>query len=66
MVEGFAGYSLPDDLLSGMGLAIAYGCVLSIPFVGGQFAVFIWDGNFPGSRRSSTASSSSTSSSCRS
>ena len=49
MVEGFAGYSLPDDLLSGMGLAIAYGCVLAIPLVGGQLAVFIWDGNFPGS-----------------
>jgi len=49
IVEGFAGYSLPDDLLSGMGLAIAYGVVLSIPFVGGQLAVLIWDGNFPGS-----------------
>ena len=49
MVEGFAGYSLPDDLLSGMGLAIAYGVVLSIPLVGGQLAVLIWDGNFPGS-----------------
>jgi ubiquinol-cytochrome c reductase cytochrome b subunit len=49
IVEGFAGYSLPDDLLSGMGLAIAYGVVLSVPFVGGQLAVFIWDGNFPGS-----------------
>jgi ubiquinol-cytochrome c reductase cytochrome b subunit len=49
MVEGFAGYSLPDDLLSGIGLAIAYGVVLSIPFVGGQLAVLIWDGNFPGS-----------------
>jgi ubiquinol-cytochrome c reductase cytochrome b subunit len=48
MLEGFAGYSLPDDLLSGIGLAIAYGVVLSIPFVGGQLAVLIWDGNFPG------------------
>ncbi|HEX3318956.1 MAG TPA: cytochrome b N-terminal domain-containing protein, partial [Solirubrobacteraceae bacterium] len=28
IVEGFAGYSLPDDLLSGMGLAIAYGVVM--------------------------------------
>ena len=25
ILEGFAGYSLPDDLLSGMGLAIALG-----------------------------------------
>ena len=24
LLEGFTGYSLPDDLLSGMGLAIAY------------------------------------------
>jgi quinol---cytochrome-c reductase cytochrome b subunit len=48
ILEGFAGYSLPDDLLSGMGLAIAYGVVLSIPFVGGQLAALIWDGPFPG------------------
>ena len=32
-----------------MGLAIAYCVVLSIPFVGGQLAVLLWDGNFPGS-----------------
>jgi ubiquinol-cytochrome c reductase cytochrome b subunit len=48
LLEGFAGYSLADDLLSGMGLAIGYGVALSIPFVGGQLAVLIWDGNFPG------------------
>ena len=30
---GFAGYSLPDDLLSGTGLRIAYSVVLSIPFI---------------------------------
>ena len=36
MLEGFAGYSLVDDLLSGMGLAIANGVALSIPFLGGQ------------------------------
>jgi ubiquinol-cytochrome c reductase cytochrome b subunit len=48
LLEGFAGYSLADDLLSGMGLAIAYGVALSIPFVGGQLAVLIWDGAFPG------------------
>ena len=35
ILEGFAGYSLVDDLLSGMGLAIAYSVALSIPFVGG-------------------------------
>src|SRR5206468_6386395 len=31
---GFAGYSLPDDLLSGTGLRIAYSIALSIPFIG--------------------------------
>jgi ubiquinol-cytochrome c reductase cytochrome b subunit len=48
ILEGFAGYSLPDDLLSGMGLAIGYGVALSIPFVGGQLGALIWDGQFPG------------------
>ncbi len=49
ILEGFAGYSLPDDLLSGMGLAIAYSVALSIPLVGGQLGMLIWDGPFPGS-----------------
>ena len=35
ILEGFAGYSLVDDLLSGMGLAIAYSVAMSIPFIGG-------------------------------
>jgi ubiquinol-cytochrome c reductase cytochrome b subunit len=48
MLEGFAGYSLVDDLLSGMGLAIAYGVAASIPLIGGQFAQLVWDGPFPG------------------
>ncbi len=48
MLEGFAGYSLVDDLLSGMGLAIAYSVAASIPLVGGQFAQLVWDGPFPG------------------
>jgi ubiquinol-cytochrome c reductase cytochrome b subunit len=47
--EGFAGYSLADDLLSGMGLAIAYGVALSIPIVGGQFSLLVWGDQFPGS-----------------
>src|SRR5205823_3512280 len=33
-VEGFAGYSLPDDLLSGTGVRIADGIILSIPVAG--------------------------------
>jgi ubiquinol-cytochrome c reductase cytochrome b subunit len=48
LVEGFAGYSLLDDLLSGMGLAIAYGVVMSIPVIGGDIAHLIWEGEFPG------------------
>jgi quinol---cytochrome-c reductase cytochrome b subunit len=48
MFEGFAGYSLGDDLLSGMGLSIAYAVVLSLPFVGANLALLIWHGPFPG------------------
>ncbi|HSC50545.1 MAG TPA: cytochrome b N-terminal domain-containing protein [Gaiellaceae bacterium] len=49
LLEGYLGYSLADDLLSGMGLAIGYGVALSIPFVGANLAALIWDGPFPGS-----------------
>jgi quinol---cytochrome-c reductase cytochrome b subunit len=49
ILEGFCGYSLPDDLLSGIGLAIAWGVALSIPLVGGPFATALWGGVFPGS-----------------
>ncbi len=49
ILEGFAGYSLVDDLLSGMGLVIAYSVAMSIPFVGGQLAYLVWGGQFPGS-----------------
>jgi ubiquinol-cytochrome c reductase cytochrome b subunit len=48
ILEGFAGYSLPDDLLSGMGLAIAYGVALSMPLIGGQLATLLFDGRYPG------------------
>jgi ubiquinol-cytochrome c reductase cytochrome b subunit len=48
ILEGFAGYSLVDDLLSGMGLAIGNGVAMSIPFIGGQMASTIWGGQFPG------------------
>jgi quinol---cytochrome-c reductase cytochrome b subunit len=49
LLEGYLGYSLADDLLSGMGLAIGYGVALSVPFVGANLAALIWDGPFPGS-----------------
>jgi ubiquinol-cytochrome c reductase cytochrome b subunit len=48
IVEGFAGYSLPDDLLSGTGLRIAEGLVQSIPVVGSYVAFFMFGGEFPG------------------
>ncbi len=48
IVEGFMGYSLPDDLLSGTGLRILASIVLSVPVVGtwAQFAIF--GGDYPG------------------
>ena len=48
ILEGFAGYSLPDDLASGMGLAIANAVALSIPVIGSHLALAIWGGPFPG------------------
>ena len=45
---GFAGYSLPDDLLSGTGLRIANGIMLSIPLVGTYLSFFVFGGEFPG------------------
>ena len=47
MANGFAGYSLPDDLLSGTGLRIAYSVVLSVPVVGSYIAFFVFGGEFP-------------------
>ncbi|HET7388995.1 MAG TPA: ubiquinol-cytochrome c reductase cytochrome b subunit [Nocardioidaceae bacterium] len=48
ILEGFAGYSLPDDLLSGTGLRIADGLVRSIPVVGTYLEFFMFGGQFPG------------------
>jgi quinol---cytochrome-c reductase cytochrome b subunit len=48
LVEGYLGYSLVDDLLSGMGLAIGYSVALSIPLVGANLGLLIWGGQFPG------------------
>jgi ubiquinol-cytochrome c reductase cytochrome b subunit len=47
LLEGFFGYSLIDDLLSGMGLAIAYGVAMSIPVVGANFTFLFFGGQFP-------------------
>ncbi|WP_128793489.1 MULTISPECIES: cytochrome b [Streptomyces] len=48
LLEGFCGYSLPDDLLSGTGLRTAQGIVLSIPVVGTYLSFFVFGGQFPG------------------
>jgi ubiquinol-cytochrome c reductase cytochrome b subunit len=45
--NGFSGYSLPDDLLSGTGLRIAYSIALSIPFAGTWIAFLAFGGEFP-------------------
>jgi ubiquinol-cytochrome c reductase cytochrome b subunit len=47
MFNGFTGYSMPDDLLSGTGLRIAYSVALSVPFVGTWIAFLIFGGEFP-------------------
>ena len=48
ILNGFIGYSLPDDLISGTGIRIAYSILLSIPLVGSYLAFFLFGGNFPG------------------
>ncbi len=48
IVNGFTGYSLVDDQLSGTGLRIAYGVVLSIPAAGTWMASLLFGGEFPG------------------
>jgi ubiquinol-cytochrome c reductase cytochrome b subunit len=48
LFEGYAGYSLADDLLSGMGLAIGYSVLMSIPVAGAWLAALAWGGPFPG------------------
>jgi ubiquinol-cytochrome c reductase cytochrome b subunit len=48
LLEGYLGYSLVDDLLSGMGLAIGYSVAASVPVVGGNLALAIWGAPFPG------------------
>ena len=47
MFEGFAGYSLPDDLLSGIGLRIADSVLLSVPLVGTWASFLAFGGAFP-------------------
>lgn len=48
MFGGLTGYDLPDDLLSGTGLAVVNGTLLSIPVVGTYLSMFLFGGSFPG------------------
>ncbi len=48
IVEGFLGYSLADDLLSGTGVRIAHAIILAMPVIGTYIAFFAFGGAFPG------------------
>jgi ubiquinol-cytochrome c reductase cytochrome b subunit len=47
-LEGFTGYSLPDDLLSGTGVRAADGFMKAAPVVGTYMSFFLFGGEFPG------------------
>ncbi|WP_181766602.1 cytochrome b [Streptomyces albidus (ex Kaewkla and Franco 2022)] len=48
VAEGFCGYSLPDDLLSGTGLRVVQSLLLSIPVAGTYLSFFVFGGEYPG------------------
>jgi ubiquinol-cytochrome c reductase cytochrome b subunit len=48
MAEGFTGYSLPDDLLSGNGLRIIDGMIKAVPGIGTWISFLLFGGEFPG------------------
>ncbi|MFJ9363899.1 cytochrome bc complex cytochrome b subunit [Nocardia sp. NPDC101769] len=49
MFEGFFGYSLPDDLLSGTGLRLAFGGItMGLPIIGTWLHWLLFGGDFPG------------------
>src|SRR5262245_49124569 len=49
LFEGFMGYSIPDDLLSGTGLRLAMGGItMSIPVIGTWLHWALFGGDFPG------------------
>jgi ubiquinol-cytochrome c reductase cytochrome b subunit len=48
LIAGFAGYSLPDDLLSGTGLRFVDGLIRSIPIIGTWAEFFVFAGEYPG------------------
>ncbi|WP_235681538.1 cytochrome bc1 complex cytochrome b subunit [Tomitella gaofuii] len=48
IAEGFFGYGLPDDLLSGTGLRIMSGMILGLPVIGTWLHWAIFGGDWPG------------------
>ncbi len=48
IIEGFAGYSLPDDLLSGTGIRAMQGFMQSAPVIGSYMTSYVFGGPFPG------------------
>jgi len=48
IAEGFFGYGIPDDLLSGTGLRITSGIILGIPVVGTWMHWAVFGGDWPG------------------
>lgn len=49
LFESYLGNMLPDDLLSGTGLRVMEGLILSVPIVGSYLVTFVFGGEFPGS-----------------
>jgi ubiquinol-cytochrome c reductase cytochrome b subunit len=48
--EGFTGYSLPDDLLSGTGLRVVFSIMISIPLVGTWIGFDLLGSQWPGTQ----------------
>ena len=49
LANGFFGYSLCDDVLSGAGLRIGYAITLSVPFIGPWLSYLVFGGAYPNS-----------------
>ncbi|MDA0631956.1 ubiquinol-cytochrome c reductase cytochrome b subunit [Nonomuraea sp. MCN248] len=48
LLAGLTGYSLPDDLLSGAGLRVTEGVLMSVPVVGTYLTFLLFGGEYPG------------------
>ena len=48
LLEGYLGYSMVGDLLSGMGLVIGYSVAMSVPVIGDNLTLLIWGAPYPG------------------